>query len=506
MRRRRSAGLIALLTAMAVVIAGCALRPSPAPSRTPDTAGVAPEYASYYSQALAWTSCEGGGFDCATVTAPRDWADPAAGDVELAVIRRRADGAQPLGSLLVNPGGPGVSGYDFARVAAGSVFPASVRAAYDIVGFDPRGVARSEGVRCLDATAMDAYLFGIPPGERGSSEWNDESQAQDDAFAAACEADSGDLLPYLSTLDAARDLDLLRGVLGDTALNYFGASWGTALGTAYAKLFPERVGRMVLDGAMDPSVSGSEVGATQAIGFEASLRAFAADCAGRDDCVYQGSVDDVMADLGALLARLDQSPLRASDGRELGADTLLTAIVTSLYDRSGWSYLRTVLSDVDGGDPTSAFTAADSYYGRSGGGYPDNVTEAFTAYNCMDYPADDEAAQQAAQDRVQREAPVTADYWYGTDVCASWPAEPTGVRERVSADGAAPILVIGTTGDPATPYAWAVSLAEQLSSGVLVTRVGEGHTGYRKGNACVDDTVDAYLVDGTVPGQDVRCE
>lgn len=488
-------------------LAGCSLLPSePVPTRSPDASGVSEQLRPYYEQTLAWSRCEGGDFDCASVTAPLDWADPSKGDIELAVIRHRADGDDPQGSLLVNPGGPGVSGYDYVLGSASGAFSDGLRAAYDLVGFDPRGVARSTAVSCVDGAGMDRFLFDIPDAARGSEEWDAQQTAAGEEFVDGCVANSGELLAHVSTLDAARDLDLLRGVLGDETLNYLGSSWGTALGTAYAKLFPERVGRMVLDGAMDPSIAGSEVGATQAIGFEASLRTFFTDCGARDDCPYRGSVDDMMADLGALLARLDQRPIAAGDGRELGADTLLTAIITTLYNQGSWSYLRTVLADAEEGRAESAFSSADTYYRRSGGEYPSNTTEAFTAYNCMDYPADSDEVSQAAEDRVYREAPVTAEYWFGFDVCSLWPYEPTGVREPVTADGAAPILVIGTTGDPATPYTWAVSLADQLSSGVLVTRVGEGHTGYRQGNTCVDDAVDAYLVDGVVPDADVTCE
>jgi hypothetical protein len=257
---------------------------------------------------------------------------------------------------------------------------------------------------------------------------------------------------------------------------------------------------------MDPSIPGSDVGATQAIGFEASLRTFFADCGAREDCPYRGSVDDMMADLGALLARVDARPVAGADGRELGADTLLTAVITTLYNEGSWPFLRSLLTEVENGTATAAFTAADLYVDRSGGAYASNTTEAFTAYNCMDYPLDAPEVQAAAEERVYRDAPITAEYWFGADPCATWPYPPTGVREPVTAAGAAPILVIGTTGDPATPYEWAVSLADQLSSGVLITRVGEGHTGYHRGNACVDDAVDAYLLDGIAPDSDLRCE
>jgi pimeloyl-ACP methyl ester carboxylesterase len=492
---------------MAAVLSACFLAPpAPIPTRSPDTSGVSAELLPYYGQDLEWDRCEGERFECTTVRAPRDWDDPSAGDLELAVIRQRATGGESLGSLLTNPGGPGVSGFDYVRDAVSALASRDVAEQYDIVGFDPRGVARSNPVTCLDDAGMDDFIYGIADGARGTPQWEESLAEKAERFAEACERNSDGILPYISTSNTARDLDLLRAVLGDRELNYLGYSWGTALGAQYAELFPDRVGRMVLDGALDPSLPGSAIGAEQAIGFEASLRAFFAECARVDDCPYAGTVDDMLADLGALLARVDRTPVPAADGRLLGADALLTAIIQSLYVPGTWPWLRLSLAELEDGDPTAVFTAADAYNGRVDGAYPDNSTEAFTAYNCMDYPAESEESEQAAEDRIRAEAPTTADYWFGADVCEFWPADPTGTREPVSAEGAAPILIVGTTGDPATPYAWAVSLAEQLVSGVLVTRVGEGHTGYTEGNSCVDAAVDTYLLEGVAPASDLRCE
>ncbi len=505
-RPRRRAAAAALVAVLVASLTGCFFSPAPIPSASPDLSGVSAELLPFYGQELEWSRCEGDRFDCTTVRAPRDWAAPEEGEIELAVIRQRAGDDASEGSLLTNPGGPGVSGYDLVRDAAAALVPAAVAARFDVIGFDPRGVARSTPVECLDDAGMDDYLYGIVPGPRGSAEWEEALAEKAEAFAAACEARSGDLLPFVSTDSAARDMDLLRAVLGDSRLNYLGYSWGTALGARYAELFPERVGRMVLDGALDPSVPGSTVGAIQAAGFEASLRAFFADCARRDDCPYTGTVADMQADLASLLRRVDRRPVEGGDGRMLGADTLLTGVIQTLYVPATWPWLREALRTLEDGDPTAIFVAADSYNERIDGAYPTNTTQAFTAYNCMDYPTETAEAQQAAEELVHAEAPTVADYWFGVDVCEFWPAAPTGVRAPVTAAGAGPILVIGTTGDPATPYAWAQSLAAQLESGVLITRVGEGHTGYGQGNACVDDAVDAYLLTGEAPRTDLRCE
>ncbi|TDN92115.1 alpha/beta hydrolase [Microbacterium sp. BK668] len=511
-RRRRASALVAALAAASLLLSGCLyqLIPDEAPRSTqsaaPDTEGVSADLLPYYGQELTWEDC-GDGFDCTTVTAPLDWANPGAGEIDLAVIRHRATGGEPVGSLLTNPGGPGSSGVSLIRDSLSFAIGEPLQQSYDVIGFDPRGVGESTAVRCFDAADMDAYLFDIVPDARGSAAWTEDLLDAHRGFAEACDANSDGILPYITTENAARDMDLLRAVLGDASLNYLGYSYGTFLGATYAKLYPDKVGRLVLDGAIDPSVSGLEVNITQGIGFENALRAYMDSCVGGDDCPFNGTVDDAMADLGTLLASVDRSPLRGSDGRELGADALMTAIVAALYSEDSWPYLSMALSDALQGNPDTAFQLADFYYGREDGAYTDNSTEAFRAYNCMDYPVDSTPEDLAAAQAILAEkAPTVAPYWFGPDPCEVWPYPPTGVRESISAEGAAPIVVVGTTNDPATPYEWAVALAEQLASGVLVTRVGEGHTGYNKGNDCVDEAVEAYLLNGTVPEDGLRCE
>lgn len=517
-RIRRLQAVVAGLAVASVALTACGVlwdpkgEAAPVPSRSPNLNGVPAGFEDFYTQTLDWQSCEAedpGAYDCVDVTAPLDWSDPDAGEIELAVIRRAADdGADAIGSLLTNPGGPGASGFDIIANSALFAVGDELAAAYDVIGFDPRGVGRSTAVSCFTPAQMDAYLFDIPADPRGSAGWEDELTARNDDFVAACQDGSDGILPFLTTDNAARDLDLLRAVLGDAKLNYLGYSYGTFLGATYAKLFPAKVGRLVLDGAIDPSVSGLDVGTTQALGFESALRAYMTDCLRGRDCPFRGTVDEAMADLGTLLAGVDRSPLPNIDGRQLGADSLLTGIIAALYAEGSWPYLTMALTDTLAGDAELAFQLADHYYGRTpDGDYEDNSTEAFRAYNCMDYPLDaDEADEAAATALIEQKAPTIAPYWQGVDVCAVWPAPPTGVREPITADGAAPIVVVGTTNDPATPYEWSVSLAGQLSSGVLITRVGEGHTGFNKGNACVDDAVVAYLVGGTAPEDDLRCE
>lgn len=510
--RRRIVTAVAGVAALAVALSGCLyaqippMAPGDGASLAPQTDGVSAELLPYYGQTLDWEEC-GTGLDCTTVTVPRDYADASAGDLELAVARHRATSGAPIGSLLTNPGGPGAAGVSLMKQALSILVDDKLTEAYDVIGFDPRGVGESTAVTCYDPPELDAYLYDIPPGARGSDERQAALDQRAADFANACQARSDGILPYITTDNSARDMDVLRAVLGDPKLNYLGFSYGTFLGATYAGLFPERVGRMVLDGGIDPTVSGSDTSLRQAVGFEESLRAFMDDCLRTNECPFAGSVDNAMSDLSALLARVDARPITASDGRQLGGDTLMTAITAALYSEESWAYLRSALADAVNGRADVAFQLADFYTGRMGDTYDGNTMEAFVAYNCMDYPDEGTDADLAAlQDQLNAAAPVVAPYWTGGgDPCAAWPVPPTGVRQAITAPGSPPIVVIGTTGDPATPYEGAQALASQLSQGVLVTNVGEGHLGYNKGNACVTDAVDAYLVDGTVPEDGLRC-
>lgn len=511
-RLRRTTAIIAGLAAASVALSGClyamipeqsATRPS---SGAPDTDGVDADLLPFYEQTPDWAACGDTGFDCAMVTAPLDWENPSAGEIELSVIRHRA-AETPIGSLLTNPGGPGGSGVELIRDSLNFAVGADLIENYDVIGFDPRGVGESTAVKCFDPAEMDEYLYTIPTAPRGTPEWEAELTEKNKAFAAACDENSNGILPHITTINAARDMDLIRAVLGDKQLNYLGYSYGTFLGATYAKLYPEKAGRLVLDGAIDPAVPGLEVGATQALGFESALRAYMQECLDSGECPFNGSVDDGMTDLGALLASVDRTPLKNGDGRMLGADSLMTGIIAALYSQDNWTYLTQALDEALQGDPTTAFVLADFYNGREGDAYSDNSTEAFRAYNCMDYPVEnDPAAEEAITKKIAEGAPTIAPYWAGPDSCEVWPYPPTGTRGEITAEGAGPIVVVGTTNDPATPYEWSESLADQLEEGVLITRVGEGHTGYNKGNSCVDDAVEAFLLDDVVPEDGLRCE
>ena len=508
MPRARRLGVVAVALAALVALTGClpTFLESAKPVSTPTGEEVAADLEPFYTQVLEWERC-GDGMGCATATAPLDWDDPAAGEIELALVRHIARGDR-LGSLLVNPGGPGGSGYDFVAESLDYAVGQPLQDRFDIVGFDPRGVGRSSAVRCYDAAQMDDYLYGIVPGERGSDEW---VQAVGDAaaeFGEACADRTGALLGEVDTVSAARDLDLLRAILGDERLNYLGYSYGTFLGATYADLYPDKVGRMVLDGALDPSASDTEVTQAQAVGFEHALRAYLEDCLSGTDCPFTGTADAAMQEVAALLESVDASPLRGTDGRMVGADTLLTAIIYPLYSPESWPYLSQMLESVMLGSGDAALAFADGYNGRNEDGtYRDNSTEAFRAINCLDYTYQPDVQVMREKAAAIAEVAPTIGPWfgYGDLSCIDWPYRSDRERGELHATGAAPILVVGTTGDPATPYEWAVSLADQLDSGVLVTYEGEGHTAYNKSNACVSNAVESYFIDGTVPASDPRC-
>lgn len=478
---------------------------------TPVKEKVAADLKPFYTQVLNWSSCEKGAFQCATATAPLDWKNPATDSIKLALIRHTASGTR-LGSLLVNPGGPGASGYSFVADSLDYAVDAKLKASYDIVGFDPRGVNKSSAVKCYENPKdLDAFLYDISPYPVGSDAWLADQNAQSKKFGEACLKFTGPLLGFVDTVSAARDLDLLRAILGDEKLNYLGYSYGTLLGSTYAELYPKKTGRLVFDGVVDPATTDFDVTSMQAQGFESALRAYLADCLTGSKCPFPGSgsagVSSAMKQIRLLLDSLDASPLRGKDGRELGSATMFNAIILPLYSRDNWQYLSQLFTDVMSGSADYAFQLADSYNDRKADGtYTDNQTEAFIAINCLDYKSDHSVATQRANaKKLDALAPVFGPQMSYGDTCAEWPFSSTRDRVAIAAKGSAPILVVGTTNDPATPYAWAVNVSKELQNGHLVTYKGEGHTAYNKSNSCVNNTVDNFLVDGTVPASDPRC-
>jgi len=504
----RTLPAIAAATIATLILGGCTLLgPSSPTESTPTGESVAADLEPFYGQVLTWESC-GEGIQCSTAEAPLDWADPARDSIELALSRQVATGSDRLGSLLVNPGGPGASGRDLIIDSVDFATSERLQSSYDIVGFDPRGVGASSAISCYDDPFdLDTYLFDITEGEFGSDEWLDNSEAIGESLGKDCLEFTGELLGYVDTVSAARDLDLLRAVLGDEKLNYLGFSYGTILGATFAELYPTKTGHLVLDGALDPESTGFDVTRTQTEGFESALHAFMVDCETQSDCPFPGDADDSMKRVRALLDKLDASPLRHTDGRELGSATMATAIILPLYNLDTWSYLRTLFTEVQQGGTEVAFILADAYNTREDGKYGDNSFEARVSINCLDYGSSgtrEEWREQAAE--LTELAPVFGpQFSYGETTCLDWPFPPKREFGPIHATGSGEILVVGTTNDPATPYVWSQALAEQLDNGHLITREGEGHTGYNKGNACVDGAVDDYFTAGTVPASDPQC-
>ena len=509
--RRARLALVAATLAVVLTLSGCvaSFLPKALPTTSKPTGEkVAADLEPFYSQVLKWKTCESGDFQCATAKAPMDWANPGQATIHLALIRKVASGTSK-GSLLVNPGGPGASGYDYVRDSLTYAVDSTLRENYDIVGFDPRGVGHSSAVNCYsDPSTLDHYLFTIPKATVYTDAWIAENAAATAAFGQDCLKYTGALLGKVDTTSAARDLDLLRATLGDKKLNYLGYSYGTLLGATYAELYPKKTGHLVLDGALDPTTSYFDTTKTQAVGFENAMRAYLKSCIGTKGCPFTGTVNRAMADVRGILDDLNESPIRNNDGRELGSATMFTAIILPLYSKSDWKYLNYLFDDVANGSAKVAFSLADSYYSRSSDGtYKDNSTEAFDAINCLDYTSDASVATMRVEAAELKKAAPTfgPQMSYGGASCATWPFTSTRVPGPIAAVGSAPIIVVGTTNDPATPYVWAQGLAKQLQNGHLVTRKGDGHTGYNKGNACVDSAVDNFFVHNTVPKADPKC-
>ncbi|MFF0289735.1 alpha/beta hydrolase [Streptomyces sp. NPDC005262] len=496
-----------LLGTAGLLISGCSSGSSTTSASS--SASAAPKgLLSYYTQHLTWRDCGVSGFQCATMKAPLDYAKPGAGDIKLAVSRKKATGpGKRIGSLLVNPGGPGGSAVGYLQSYAAAGYPAPVRARYDMVAVDPRGVARSEPVECLTGPQMDAYtqVDQTPDDDAEVTQLSDSFQK----FSGGCEQRSGKILPHVSTVEAARDMDILRALLGDEKLTYVGASYGTFLGATYAELFPARTGRLVLDGAMDPSLSSLEMNRDQTAGFETAFQSFAADCVKKSDCpLGTASTADAATRLEQLFADLDGKPLPTGETRKLGESLATMGVVAAMYDESSWPQLREAIKGAQAGDGSGLLALADSYYERQPNGTYANLMAANAAVNCLDSPAafaGPNAVMQALPS-FEEASPVfgKALAWASLN-CAGWPVGATGTPHRIKAKGASPIVVVGTTRDPATPYKWAQSLAGQLSSGRLLTYEGDGHTAYGRGSDCIDTAINTYLLNGTPPAADKRC-
>jgi pimeloyl-ACP methyl ester carboxylesterase len=450
--------------------------------------------ARYERQQLDWKSC-GHGLMCSTMLVPLDYTHPDETAITLAVAKRPATGSKRIGSLIINPGGPGGSG-----VAYVGYFNAEGLENYDIVGWDPRGVGHSTPVTCFGKDDLDHY-FSMDSSPDNAAELQARVDEQI-AFGRSCLDRSGVLLEHISTAETVRDLDLLRLLVGDSKINYFGSSYGTRVGALYAQMFPQRVGRMVLDGAVDIN-STSKI--SQVDGFERALDHFAAWCADAH-CRLGAQPDDVLSLIKGFLDRLDQQPLAVSDGRTLSQQQGVEAVFYAMYGgTNSWPVLRDALAAaILDNDGSGLLQLADASDRRDRDGSYGQLNYAFPAIRCLDSQDDSVRAAEKRLATDSRSAPVLGPLNGPDLVCPLWPVESAPKQSPVTGVGAAPIVVIGTTGDPATPYEYAVSMARALRSGVLLTFNGEGHLAYGQSD-CVKSIVDAYLVNDQLPRDGTRC-
>lgn len=460
----------------------------------------------FYTQNVNWESCKSQA-QCAKIEVPLNYAQPSekGKTIEIALKKRPAD-QKAIGTLLVNPGGPGGSGQEMID-AANYYFPDVIRENFDIIGFDPRGVGESAPIDCLDDAELARVLeASYPDTEAGQA----QTQADVNAIAAGCKAKSGDLLPFVGTKDAARDLDVIRHLVGDPKLYYLGYSYGTSLGGMYADLFPKNVGRMVLDGAVSSNTSNFEQTLAQMKGFEQSLDAYLTDCLSADDqsCPFTGSVADAREQISYVLKQTLSQPVPGEDGRVLTQSALLYGIVTALYDDATWQALSNAFTLlIQQRNPEFFLMLFDSYIGRDGDEFINNSMEANWAINCADYGVDGDAAKWEAQSaQLAQESPIFGALMeYDDSLCAAWAYQPETKIQPFKAAGSEPIVVVGTTGDPATPYKWAEDFVHNLDNGILVTWEGEGHTAYGHSTACIDDAINSYLLNGTLPAENLTC-
>lgn len=459
----------------------------------------------FYSQTVVWEPCEDG-FSCATIEVPMDYENPDGKSLEIEAIRLAATGSEPMGSILVNPGGPGGSGYDAVLQNSSGISTERLRSSYNLIGFDPRGVKRSSPVDCLTAEERDEFRAEVFDTE--TKQGLAQARSAADSFAAQCAENTGKKLGHFDTGSTARDMDIIRAVTGEEKLDYLGFSYGTSLGAEYAEMFPENVGRMVLDGGIDPALTSSEMVLGQAKAFEGALLAYAGSCLQQPSCPLDGTPEEAVDQIGDLIESVEQSPMTAESGRTVTVGLFVSGLILPLYNDRNWPSLTASLEAAFNGDPSPMLRLADIGANRQDdGSYSSNATAAFTAINCLDYPMNLGLEEMRANaEKLDAASPTLGRFLaYGALTCDAWPYDAEEAPAPIHAEGADPIVVVGTTGDPATPYNWSEALAEQLESGVLVSWEGQGHTAYGRSNDCIGDAVDDYFIEGTVPKDGARC-
>ena len=526
-RRQRRQSLAAVLLGGALLVgpvvsalpAYAAPQGSGSHTSTPDDPGNSPAIPegleAFYNQEVSWYPCgdtggmerteEQGKFSCAMVTVPMDYNNPDGTTIQIAVKKRAADG-ESRGSLFINPGGPGGSGISLVEGAEQS-YSKELLAGYDVVGFDPRGVGSSTGIKCGDATlGMEASKEKPQPGEAFET-WAANYLTKVREAREQCEAHSEPgLLDHVNTVSVAKDLDVLRAISGEKSLNYLGFSYGTELGYTYAELFPKNAGRLVLDGAVDSTISHQDFDLDRAEAFENALHSYVQAClegkAG-DNCPLTGDVEQGVQQIHDLITSADTSPMATSDPDvKITGAQLAQAIQLPFLQYGLWPQLTAVLAPAISQGDASGF--AEAFKQISNG----LSTAAYLGVQCQDRPAQaDVDVWRAQYEEAQEIAPTFASAASLDVICTAWGhySETDPLPQDVQAEGAAPILVVGTTGDPATPYKWSEALAEQLDSAQLITWQGNAHVAYPRGNKCITKAVDGFLLDGQLPEDNLTC-
>ncbi len=463
----------------------------------------------FYGQKVNWAPCKDKPqMQCANVKVPLDYKKPGGKAITVAMAKLPAKGGKPIGSLFVNPGGPGESGIDLVSRADKS-FSKDVMDKYDIIGFDPRGVGSSTPVDCIDNRELGKILDSDI--DTSTEAGRKARKAQARQIAKGCKDKSGELLAHVGTESAARDMDVMRGLVGDEKLNYLGFSYGTSLGGMYADLFPKKVGRMVLDGAANPQQSFLPSTYTQMLGFEKSFERYAERCVKAGNCPLGPSVDAAKKKMRALLDQARVKPFKTSDPNRPLNQTMLHSAVTSLLEQDAdWSKLDQAFDQLIKQNDGSLFLKLfDVSTGRDGDEVSSSRTEAYWTINCADYAQESEADYLKYAKKLKREAPAIGAFSAQDTVafymCAELPHHPKSNPGPYRAKGSAPIVVIGTKYDPATPYHWAQALHKTLENSVLLTWEGDGHTAYGRGSSCIGSAVDKYLLTGEVPKDGLVC-
>jgi pimeloyl-ACP methyl ester carboxylesterase len=468
--------------------------------------------AEYEQQKLDWSDCYDY-FECAELRVPIDYDDLSVGTFRISVLRALArEQDKRLGSIVVNPGGPGGSGVDYAY-NADYIFSPDITDVYDIVGFDPRGVAESEPINCFTPKELDENLASDakPDNEAEIATTLEESEV----FAKKC-AENTEHLEHFTTLETARDMDILRAALGEKKLNYVGKSYGTYLGTLYAEIFPNNVGRFVLDGAVDPNIPMKEQNLAQAIGFDKSIAAFIKDCFTQSDCPFTGTEAEATKTIVTTLQAAATSPLPQQnpadgDDRIITEALIIIGMASSLYDDvDGWPKLRQAFAESAEGHGDTFLQLADEYSGRNPDGtFRSNDFDSGAVIDCLDWK-DRRTVEQykAGVEEFTAKAPVFGPYIAFSGLHCQFFPQPKSQRapNTLTEIKTAPIIVIGTIRDPATPYSWSVSLSKIFTGSRLISLDADGHTGHGRGSACVDDAVDAFLLKGTLPSANLSCD